>query len=76
MFSCEYCEIFKNNYLEESPEIAASEVRINQKWNLRKQVFCKTDVLKYSLFQRVSFLMKLHALKPRAQKHENYACFA
>ena len=49
MFSCEYCKIFKNNYFEEHPRTAASEVRINPKWNLRKQVFFKADVLKYSL---------------------------
>ena len=29
--------------------MAVSEVRINQKRNLKQQVFCKTDVLKYSL---------------------------
>ena len=56
--------------------MAASEVRINQKSNLKTEVFCKTDFLKYSLFQGVSFLMKLCGLKPRAQKHENYACLA
>ena len=49
LFSCEHCKIFKNNYFEEHPRTAASEVRINPKWNLRKQVFFKTDVLKYSL---------------------------
>ena len=31
-------------------------------------MLCKTDVLKYSFFQGVSFLMRLLALKPRAQK--------
>ena len=67
--------IFKNNYFE-NLRTAASKVKINHKWNLRKQVFCKTDVLEYSLFQGVSFLMKLHALKSGAQKHENYASFA
>ena len=49
VFPCERCEIFKNNYFEEHPPTAASKVRINQKWNFRKQVFCKTDFLKYSL---------------------------
>ena len=29
--------------------MAVSEVRTNQKRNLKQQVFCKTDVLKYSL---------------------------
>ena len=44
LFSCEYCKIFKNSYFEEHPRRAASEVRINPKLNLRKQVFFKTDV--------------------------------
>ena len=70
MFSGKYCEIFKNNYFEEHPQTAAHRVRINQKLNLRKQVVCKTA------FQGVSFLMKLHALRPPARKHENNACFA
>ena len=53
--------------------MAVSEVRINQKRNLKKQVFCKTDVLKYSLKSQydtctgVSFLMTLHALKPQTE---------
>ena len=70
MFSCEYCKIFKNNYFEEHPRTAASEI-----------LFFKTDVLKYllkvtewHLYWSV-FLMKLHALKPRKWKHENYECF-
>ena len=49
MFSCEYCKIFKNIYFEEHLRMAISEVRIKQKRNLKKQVFCKTDVLKYLL---------------------------
>ena len=36
-------------YFEEHPLMAVSQVRINQKQKLKKQVFCKTDVLKYSL---------------------------
>ena len=49
LFSCEYCKIFKNSYFEEHPRRAASEVRIKPKLNLRKQVFFKTDAIKYSL---------------------------
>ena len=52
MFFCEYCKMFKNSiYFEEHPQMAVSEVRINQKPNLKKQVLCKTDVLKYSLIK-------------------------
>ena len=82
MLSCEYCKIFKKIYFEEHPRMAVSEVRINQKRDFKKQVFCKTDVLKYSLkvtawhlYWSVSF-NDVHALKPRTRKHENYACVA
>ena len=37
----------KNTYFKEHLQVASSEVRMNQKWNLRKQVFCKKGVLKY-----------------------------
>ena len=37
----------KNSYFKEHLQVAFSEVRMNQKWNLRKQVFCKKGVLKY-----------------------------
>ena len=32
-FFLEYCKIFKSNYFEEHLRTAASEARVNQKWN-------------------------------------------
>ena len=33
VFSCDFCKVFKSNYFEEHLRMAASEARINQKWN-------------------------------------------
>ena len=47
VFSCEFYENFKKNYFEKYLQTAVSEVRINQRLNMRKQVFCEKGVLKY-----------------------------
>ena len=46
VFSCEYCEIFKSTYFGGHLRTAPSEIRMNQKLNLRNQVFWKKVILK------------------------------
>ena len=57
-FTCEYCKIFKNIYFEEHPRMPVSDVKINQKRNLKNQVLCKTYALKYPL--KVTRYIHLH----------------
>ena len=69
-FTCEYCKIFKNIYFEEHPRMPVSDVKINQKRNLKNQVLCKTYALKYPLkVTRYTctavFSNDVHALKLR-----------
>ena len=69
-FTCEYCKIFKNIYFEEHPRVPVSDVKTNQKRNLKNQVLYKTYALKYPLkVTRYTctavFSNDVHALKLR-----------